>query len=103
LQVGQMMSLEFDSSRQLISYPITKVEPEILSPAAVRRRFDLSGIEVPPAAQPVAVAMAQFEPNPAGLPASSYIGRVYPVKVEVESRRVISLVPVIAQWFGETQ
>jgi hypothetical protein len=103
LQVGQMMFLGLDATGQRLGRTVIAVEPEILSPAAARQRFGFSAGTALPLTQPAAVAIARLEPLPPGLPARSYLGSVYPVAVEAGSRRVVSLMPIIGQWFGDSR
>jgi hypothetical protein len=101
LRVGQTLLVQLDPAGERTRRPIIAIEPEIASPKAVQRRFALSAGAAHAVTQPSAVAIARFEPNPTNLPASTYVGSVYPVDVEVGSRRVLSLLPLIGQIFGE--
>lgn len=101
LRAGQTSLLQLDPTGDRTLSPIIAIEPEIASPNAVQRRFALSALAAHAVTQPSAVAIARFKPNPTNLPASTYVGSVYPVDVEVGSRRVLSLLPAIGQIFGE--
>jgi hypothetical protein len=101
LRVGQTLLVLLDPAGERTRRPIIAIEPKIVSPNAVQQRFALSAGAAHAVTQPSAVAIARFEPNPTNLPASTYVGSVYPVDVEVGSRRVLSLLPVIGQIFGE--
>jgi len=101
LRVGQTLFLQLDPAGERTRRPIIAIEPKILSPDTVQQQFALSAGAAHAVTQPSAVAIARFEPNPTNLPASTYVGSVYPVDVEVGSRRVLSLLPLIGQIFGE--
>lgn len=101
LQAGQNLFLQFDAAGERLSRAIVAVEPEISSPDAARRRFALESGAALAITQPAAVAIARFEPTSTDLPARAYMGSVYRVDVEVGSRRVISLLPLVGQWFYE--
>lgn len=101
LQVGQNLLMQFDATSERLSRPIIAVEPEISSPDAARKRFALEGGAALAITQPAVVAIAQLEPVPTDLPASAYVGSVYRVDVQVGSRRVISLLPLVGQLFYE--
>jgi hypothetical protein len=101
LRVGQTLLVQLDPAGERTRRPIIAIEPKIVSPNAVQRRFALSAGAAHVVTQPSAVAIARFEPNSTNLPASTYVGSVYPVDVEVGSRRVLSLLPLIGQIFGE--
>ena len=95
LRVGQDLFVNIDEKIDRLSRPIIAVEPEVSSPDKARRHFLLNGELALAITQPVAVAIAQLEPLPSGLPASSFAGSIYPVNVEVGSQRLISLLPLM--------
>jgi hypothetical protein len=99
LRAGQDMIVRLDERGEAARMPIVAVEPEISSPSAVLQRFGLQpGAAV---SQPTAVALAILGPRPGGLPVSVYIGGIYPARVEVGSRRVVSLIPLLGRLGGE--
>jgi len=97
LRVGQTMFL--NTARERLNISIISVEPDIISPDDAQRRFALSGGTAEAITRPAAVAVAPLEPTPSSLPISTYRGCVYSVDIEVGSRRVISLLPLIGQFF----
>lgn len=99
LRIGQTLFLQFDRVSERLGRPIIAVEPQISSPEAARKRFALSAGAVQSITQPSAVAIARLEPTPAGLPAGVYVGSIYRADIEVGSRRGISLLPFIGQFF----
>jgi hypothetical protein len=100
LRVGQTLFLNLPPAGEHVGVSIMAVEPEISSPAAARRRFALSPGAAQAITQPSAVAIARWESVREDLPASAYVGSVYRADIEVGSRRVVSLLPVIGQFFG---
>ena len=101
LRVGQRMFFRYDRTGERVSRPIIAIEREITSPAAAQRRFDLSAGAAQTITRPAAVAVASLGPLPAPLPAHAYVGSVNRVDVEIGTRRVISLVPLVGRLFTE--
>jgi hypothetical protein len=101
LRTGQMMSIRSDTADERFSTSIISVEPEILSPNAAQRRYGLRTGAAIAIHEPVAVSIAPFRPVPNELPIHTYVGSVYPVDVEIGSRRAISLLPLMSQVFGD--
>jgi len=101
LRVGQNLFVNIDERIERLSRPIIAVEPEVTSPDKVRRHFLLSGEMASAITQPVAVAIAQLEPLPSSLPASSFAGSIYPVNVEVGSQRLIFLLPLMDRFWRD--
>jgi hypothetical protein len=100
LRVGQTMFLNFQNKR--LSTSIIAIEPETSSPEAVQKRFSLSAGAALAVLQPATVAMAPLPVVPSGLPASTYVGSVYPAEVAVGLRPVIAFLPLIGQLTGNT-
>jgi len=103
LRVGQKVFLGIDKAGNRLSIPIVAVEPEISSPSLARERFALNPGAAQAITQPSAIAVAPFEPSLTSLPASAYVGSIYHVDVEVGSRRVASLLPLVGRFFGESR
>jgi hypothetical protein len=99
LRAGQPMFLTLEGLGERIRTPILAVEPGISSPMDAQRRFALSAATA--VNRPAVVAIARLGPLPAGLSASTYIGSVGRAEVEIGSRRVLTLLPLIGQFFGE--
>jgi hypothetical protein len=101
LKAGQPLFLQLDAPRERVRRNLIAVEPELLSPETARERFHLDAGSAAAITRPSAVAVASFEPAPRGLPASAYLGSVYPVDVEIGSQRLPSLLPLIGRFFGD--
>ena len=97
LRLGQHLILQESATGDRLTRSIIAT-PEIISPEVVRRRFGLVAGFV---THPSTMAIASFTSSRSNLPASAYIGSTYPVNVEIGSRRAISLLPLIGQFFGE--
>lgn len=95
LRKTKKLFLNFDARSELTT-AILAVEPEIISPDTIQKRFALKQI-----ARPSAVAIAQLKPIPENLPATAYLGSVGHAKAEVGSQRIISLLPLIGQFFEQ--
>jgi hypothetical protein len=81
-----------DAKTQLVAR-IIRIEPQVLSPDAIRRRFGLSGALAGAVDSPAAVAVARIEAGPAGLDPALYAGSQSRIDVEIGSRRVLSVLP----------
>jgi hypothetical protein len=101
LRVGQILRLHFDERSKRLGTPIIAVEPGVSSPEVARRRFGLGDGAALAITQPSAIVLARLQPPSSDLPAAVYVGSVYHTQIEVDSRRVISLLPLIGQIFGE--
>jgi hypothetical protein len=101
LRTTQKLFLHFDAIGDRLSRSIIAVEPEISSPDAAQKQFALNPGAAKGITQPVAVVIAQLEPIPTSSPASAYLGSVGRTDVEVGSRRAVSLLPLIGQFFEQ--
>lgn len=96
LQIGQPLFLHAGrGAGSSLTAPIIAVEPAIVSPAEARQRFDLDAGAASTITRPAAVAMAHLAPLETGRPPSSYLGSLFSVEVEIGSRRLLSLLPLI--------
>ncbi len=100
LRVGQRVFLQPEGSGRRFSRTIADVEPQIMGPEDARQSFAIGAQAALAITQPSAVTVARLGPAPGDLPAESYRGSVYRAEVEIESRRVFSLLPLIGQLFG---
>jgi hypothetical protein len=100
LRVGQPVFLRSEPTGAHFSRPIAGVEPRVMSPAVAQQAFALGAQAPLVLKQPSAVAVARFGLAPADLPVESYVGSVYRAEVEIESRHIVSLLPLIGQLFG---
>jgi hypothetical protein len=97
LRVGQVVWVRWPAAREPVRTVLTHVEPEIQSPALVRKRFGLSSETVSGA---VAVATASPEgvlDTTGDLPPETRLGSTVSVDVEIGSRRALSLLPVLGE------
>jgi hypothetical protein len=101
LRVGQLLLLQFDERSKRLEAQIMAVELGVSSPEMARRRFGLSEGAALAITEPSVIALARLKVLSSGLPAAAYVGSKYRAKIEVASRRVISLLPLIGQFFGE--
>jgi hypothetical protein len=101
LRREQALYLNMGSANAPVRQSIVWVEPELMSPNAARTRFGLGPSAAAAITQPVAVVLTRLENLPAGFPPDAYVGSAYPVRVEVGTRRVVSLAPVVGPLFGD--
>jgi len=102
LHSGQTLFLHL-TEQERVSRSIVAVEPEIISPAAAQKAFGLTEGAAMAILQPSAVVEVPLEPLPKDWALSAYAGTVYQVEVEVGSRRLVSLLPVVGDFFGESE
>lgn len=111
LKTDQKLFLKFDGMGVRGAFPqgnrlsrtILSVEPQIRSPDAVQKQFELSPSVAQAITQPVAVVIARWlhpplaSQFPTQLPAL-YLGSLGRAEVEIGQERTISLVPIIGQF-----
>lgn len=101
LRVGQRVFWNFSNTGQRVSRFIVDVQTEVISPDSLRQNFGLRGQAALEFSEPVVVAFVNLEPVPGDLPASAYAGSMYQADVEVGTRRVITLLPIVGRFFGD--
>lgn len=100
LRKTKKLFLNFDA-RSDRTTAILAVEPEIISPDTIQKQFTLNSHTAQQITRPSAVAIAQLEPISENLSAAAYLGSVGHAKAEVGSQRIISLLPLIGQFFEQ--
>jgi hypothetical protein len=95
LRTGQHVFVRLSPTGERLSSSITVIDPAIISPAVAQQRFMLSAGAAQAVTQPAGVVFVSPVPLPAGVPPDRWIGSVGQIEIEVESRRVISLIPLI--------
>lgn len=101
LRSGQTAFVEFVGRGERLANPITVVLPQISSAAEARQRFALDAGAESAVVRPSAVAIARLARWPTGTDPASYVGGVYPVEIEVGSRRLLSLLLTHARALGD--
>ncbi len=94
LRPGQRIFLYTGQANEPLNLVIVVVEEKVLSPDTARKRFGLTPGATAAITSPAAVALAQFTPPTADLPAVAYLGSLYRSEVEIGSQRVIFLLPL---------
>ena len=100
LRPGQTVFLDLPGAAARVPRPILEVQPDILSPAAARDRFSLDGAAAGAITAPVVAVFVALAPFPSGLPASAYTGSIYTAEIEIGSRRLLSLLPLVGPLLG---
>jgi hypothetical protein len=95
VQVGEPVFLTIDGQRVGVS--VMEVSPNVLSPQEIRAQLDLDPSLELLIAQPMRVALVEI--HNADLPAAVYNGSFFRVDIEVDTERVIELLPVIGKYF----
>ena len=99
LQPGQVVWIQLhEVDVPMQQTVLSAVAPAISNPDEVQARFNLRDGAAAAVTEPVVVALAPFPPDNFGQ--NTYTGAVLPVKVESGSRRIISLLPVIGNYFS---
>ncbi len=101
LRVGQTALVDFDGHSGRLANPLTAVLTQVISPMAAQRRFTLGAGAAQAVAGPSTVAIAQLAHWPRETDPASYVGGVYPVDVEVGSRRLYSFFFSPSQALGD--
>lgn len=99
MKAGQKLSFKLDPAGPPVVRPIAVIEPEILSPAEVRKKFNLDNTAARSYEHPAAVAIARLGKPSEALPASAYEGAVVAAQLEVGSQRLIALLPLVGGFF----
>jgi hypothetical protein len=99
LAPGQKLWVHWEGTREPAGTVIRSVEPDVLGPAEVQRRFGPSVAAL--VSQPVAVVRASPAGLPADRPATAYLGSTARATIEVGSRRAIEMFPVVSEMFPE--
>jgi hypothetical protein len=98
IKAGQKLSFKLDANGPPLVKSIAIIEPEILSPAEARKKFNLDNATARTCQSPSAIVIAPLG-KPGELPASTYEGIVVDARVEIGSQRLIALLPVIGRFF----
>jgi hypothetical protein len=98
LEPDQRVLARIDGSNERVVARVSSVEVQVLSPDAIRERFALSDALGGLVTGPAAVAVAEIEAVPGGLPAATFAGSASRVDVTVGTRRLISLAPLPGSW-----
>lgn len=101
LQEGSTMFVDLAGGGTRTRSAITAVDPTPQSPAAVRRRFALDVETARVVSGPVAVVTLDPAALPSGLSLAQHAGVVYRTELQIGSRRVVTLVPVLGRLFDE--
>jgi hypothetical protein len=100
VQTGQRVFWSFSKTESAVSRTIIAVKPSVQSPDSLQASLGLRGQSTTSITEPVVVAFVSLGPVPADLPTAAYVGSVYHAEVEVGTKRVISLLPVVGRFIG---
>jgi hypothetical protein len=95
LRLGQTLILSDDASGEQLRLPIVALEPDPILAEAAQERFGLKGEAIPAFRQAAIVTIARLEQVPA---ASAHS---YRADVEIGSRRILSLIPLIGRFLAD--
>ncbi len=90
LRVGQRALVQFSEHGVRAVTVLTRVLSDVVSPAAARQRFGLDGGTAAAIARPAAVAVARVTEWPISSEPAGYVSGVYPVQIEVGTRRLLT-------------
>jgi hypothetical protein len=91
----------FTKSGERVSSTVIEVKPMVRSPDSLNRELDLRGQAAASITEPAVIALVSLGPVPYDLPASTYAGSVYRAEVEIGTKRVFSLLPVLRRFIGD--
>lgn len=100
VRVGQRVFWSFTKTGPRVSRTVIEVEPLVRSPASLQAWPGLQGQATASITEPSVIAIVDLGPVADDLPASAYAGSVYHAEVEVGTKRVISLLPVVGRLIG---
>jgi hypothetical protein len=101
VRVGQRVFWSFTKSGERVSSTVIEVKPMVRSPDSLNRELDLRGQAAASITEPAVIALVSLGPVPYDLPASTYAGSVYRAEVEIGTKRVFSLLPVLRRFIGD--
>jgi len=99
VRVGLPADVQIGSAGVYVQGTVAKVEPGIMSPDAVRKRYRLDGAGALLITQPSMVAIIRLSTT---LPASAYAGSLLTAKVEIGSQRLLALFPGLGEFLGSS-
>ncbi len=100
LRAGTSLLLRVGSQNEYAPLIIVQVKEIFAGPEGLRERFNLAPAAVGAIALPCAVTTARVKSIPGWRPAAPAPGTLTPAEVEVGSRPMVSLLPVIGPLFG---
>ena len=93
LKEGQRVYFKPHKQDQMMSGTLVAFEPQAVSNAEVLSRYDLAAGEPLEINEPVVVGVARIEPPPTDAAPNVEAGSVFDAKLEIGSKRLISLIP----------
>jgi hypothetical protein len=102
LEEGQRLFLKAEESGDRRKIFVREVDPRIYSPNAAQRRFRLVGGAAAAVTSPTVAVRGALRLKGTDLTPQMVAGTVYKADVEVGSRRVISLLPLVGGFFGRS-
>jgi hypothetical protein len=100
LHVGQPVSLEFPGAGRL-ERNVTAVVPGVLDPAEARRRWASTPVAAIVGASPVVAVLVPLDVT-ADWGTVANAGRIGRAEVEIGSRSIGSLLPLVGRFFGQS-
>ena len=101
LRVGQKVFIRLDSGAAPVTASILTLDPELRSPGYIYSHYGLPAALTAHLSGPAAVVIAKADRLVPGLKLSEYQGGLYRADVQTGSRRVVSVVPIIGNHFGD--
>lgn len=98
LRVGLPVDIQIGSAGTHVQSTIAQVEPGIMSPDAVRQRYQLHGADALLIEQPSRVAILKL--GTTVLPTTAYAGSLLTARVETGSQRLLTLLLGSGQFLG---
>lgn len=101
LRVGQQALIHIESPRLRLRRPLLAIDEELLAPEVAHHRYASGIVGAQLTSTPAAVAFTNLEPLNLGLADTTLIGKSLQVEVEIGSRRLGTLLPILGPLFKE--
>ena len=97
IHTGQAVQVQIGTSGPQFSSVVAAVDSTVISPQAARQQYDLTNATAQIITQPSYVVTIRLGP---GIPAQTYAGSLVHSQIQIGTRSVLSLLPVINQFIG---
>ncbi len=99
LAAGQSIYWRPPGSGERVGQTVTAVSPKVMSPAEISKAYPASvGSAI---TQPSVVLTATLETAVLGSDPGSQLGALYPIDIEIDTRSILSLLPLLGEAFEE--
>ncbi len=97
VHAGQAIQIQIGTTGPQLSSIVAAVDPALISPQAARQQYGLSDATAQTITQPSYVVTIPLGPH---IPVQTYAGSLVHAQIQVGTRSVLSLLPVLNQFIG---